>query len=98
MTLKVVYNRKDFFNNTTITEDIKQDFAKNDLVKAFLLFSKKREVVIQVENILMFWGSKDNFENRKVVVVTDDGMRHGVIMFEALKKEWYKKFTQNKVS
>lgn len=96
LTLVLEYTRKDFFNNGTYTKDQKRGFTKNDLIKSFLFFSKNQDAVIRIGNFIMFWKNSNDFEGKTVSVRVfgKDSVSGGIIPFEMLKKEWYKKFAE----
>ena len=48
--LIVKYERKDFFGKRIYTEDIKENYCKQDLKKVFSFFSKTSEAAIQINN------------------------------------------------
>jgi hypothetical protein len=94
MTLSLRYTRKNFFGNSTYTEDYKAEFTKNDLIKSFLFFSKNQDAVIQIKNIIMFWKDSNDFEKKivSVRVLENESVSGGIIPFEMMKKAWYGKF------
>lgn len=93
MKLIIKYSRKDFFNNEVYTEDIKDDFTKNDLVKAFLFLSKNHDASIQISNMVIFWENMKNFKNKIVSArfFTGEIVQGGTIEFSIIKKAWYDK-------
>ena len=51
------YDRKDFFNHMTYTEDKKNSYTKEDLKKVFAYFSKTHDASIQTvyQNMKTGW-------------------------------------------
>lgn len=88
MKLLLKYTRKDFFGNDIYSEDYKEAFTKNDLIKAFLFFSKTQDTIIQIGNIIMFWDGSKDFKNKTVSVryIEKENVSGGIIPFEMLKK------------
>jgi len=93
-TLTIKYNRKDFFGSSIYTEDTKEGFTKNDLMKAFLSMSKNWDVAIQIDSMCIYWDKMSEFENRMVSVRAYDrhGYTEGKATFEDIKKRFYAKF------
>lgn len=92
--LTIKYNRKDFFGNSIYTEDTKTNFTKLDLTKAFLFFSKNNDAAIQIDDMVIYWGSIADHEQKKVSVRMYNGMNYteGKFFFEEIKRNFYKKF------
>ena len=93
-TLTIKYDRKDFFGNRIYTEDTKTNFTKSDLTKAFLFLSKNHDTAIQIDNMVIYWDSIADYEQKKVSVRMYSGMNYtgGKLSFEEIKKNFYKKF------
>lgn len=85
------YDRIDFFNHFTYTEDKKENYTKEDLKKVFTYFSKTSTASIQIDNIVVFWDCVLEYENRVVTVRYYDGMNYDELKksFEKAKKECY---------
>lgn len=100
MTLILKYERKDFFGNNIYTEDKILNFAKNDLLKSFLFFSKHKNAVVQINNIVMFWNNFNDFESKSVSVrfIKKENVLGGIIPFDMLKQSWYGKFHTQKTA
>lgn len=92
--LTIKYNRKDFFGTAIYTEDTKEDFTKNDLVKAFLFLSKNYDAAIEIDSLIIYWNSMTDFENKTVSVKlhNDHGYTGGKTLFDVIKKNCYAKF------
>ena len=86
------YERKDFFNHRIYTEDSKQDYTREDLKKVFAYFSKNYNVSIQINDMVVFWNTLTEYENR-IVTIRDyyNGMSYDEARksFEKVKKECY---------
>lgn len=100
MKLLLKYTRKDFFGNDIYSEDYKHSFTKNDLVKAFLFFSKTQDTIIQTGSVIMYWDGSKDFKNKTVSVryIEKENVSGGIIPFEMLKKAWYGKFRKQVVA
>ena len=70
------YERKDFFNNRIYTEDKKDTYTKEDLKKVFAYFSKTHDATIQIDNVVIYWDSMTEHENRIVTVRDYDGRNY----------------------
>lgn len=92
--LIIKYNRRDFFGNSIYTEDVKENFSKSDLAKAFLFFSKNNDAAVQIDDMAVYWDSISDYEKKTVSVRIYSGMNYteGKMPFEELKKNFYKKF------
>lgn len=92
--LTIKYNRKDFFGNRIYTEDTKTGFTKNDLVKAFLFLSKNNDAAVQIDDMVIYWDSIADHEQKKVSVRMYSGMNYteGKTPFDVIKKNFYAKF------
>ena len=85
------YERKDFFNNRIYTEDKKDTYTKEDLKKVFAYFSKTHDATIQIDNVVIYWDSMTEYDN-KVVTVRDYGGRNyteSKKSYDKAKKECY---------
>ena len=78
------YDRKDFFNHMTYTEDKKNSYTKEDLKKVFAYFSKTHDASIEIDNVVVFWDCLSEYENR-VVMNYDESKKS----FDKAKKECY---------
>lgn len=92
--LTMKYERKDFFGCYQYTEDSKENYSKEDVKKAFLFISKERNATIQKENIIYFWDSFTDFDNRIMTVRTFDTLNlrsytDSKMAFDKAKKECY---------
>lgn len=85
------YERKDFFNNRVYTEDTKQNHSKEDLKRAFTFFSKTYDASVQIDDIVIFWDSLAEYENRIVTVRYYDGRNYSDSKksYDKAKKETY---------
>ncbi len=85
------YERKDFFNNKVYTEDRKDNYTREDLKKAFAYFSKNHDSCIQMDNVVIYWDSLTEYENRVVTVRDYDGRNYDESKksFDKAKKECY---------
>lgn len=72
--LTMKYERKDFFGQYQYTEDSKEHYSKEDVKKAFLFISRERNVTVQRDNVIYFWDSIADFENRIMTVRTFDSV------------------------
>lgn len=93
-TLTIKYNRKDFFGNRIYTEDTKTNFTKSDLTKAFLFFSKNNDAAIQIDDMVIYWDSITDHDQKMVSVriYNSGSYTEGKFSFEEIKKNFYKKF------
>ena len=85
------YERKDFFNNRIYTEDKKDTYTKEDLKKVFAYFSKTHDATIQIDNVVIYWDSMTEHENRIVTVRDYDGRNYikSKKSYDKTKKECY---------
>lgn len=92
--LTIKYNRKDFFGTCIYTEDIKENFTKTDLTKAFLFLSKNNDAAVQVDSMVIYWDCISDFENRIISfrLYTGNGYTTGKTTFSVIKKNFYAKF------
>lgn len=92
--LKIKYTRKDFFGSRLFTEDTKEYFTKNDLKKAFLFMSRDNDVTIQIDNIVIYWNSISDFDEKIITIRAYNGnnFSEGKMSFDNIKKSFYKKF------
>lgn len=93
--LTMKYERKDFFGCYQYTEDSRENYNRNDIKKAFLFISRERNASIQKEDIIYFWDSFTDFENRIMTVRTFDSVNRRSysdvkMSFDKVKKEVYK--------
>lgn len=72
--LTIKYNRKDFFGNRIYTEDTKENFTKTDMTKAFLFLSKNNDAAVQIDDMVIYWDSIADHEQKKVSVRMYSGM------------------------
>lgn len=89
--LIIKYERIDFFNNRIYTEDKKQNYGKEDLKKAFLYFSRTYDTSVQIDDIVIYWDSLAEYENRIATVRFYDGMNYTEVKksYDKIKKEGY---------
>lgn len=89
LTLK--YDRLDFFNHRVYAEDKKEDFTKEDLKKVFAYFSKTQDATIQIDNLIIFWDSMEEYENRIVTARNFEGINYTEAKksYDKMKKECY---------
>lgn len=61
--------------------------------KVFSYFSKNNSATIQLENMVIYWDSYTDFENRVATVRFYDGMNYTEIKksYETVKKDVYRK-------
>lgn len=71
--LIVKYVRNDFFGNCRYTGDSKDGYSREDVKKAFQHLSNDRFSAVQKEDMIYFWDSTDDFDNRIVTVWDFDG-------------------------
>lgn len=94
--LIIKYDRIDFFGNRIYTEDKKNNYSKDDIRKVFQCFNKDYHVTFEVENMVMFWDSLSEFENKIVSVRSyeNNGISYDEkkIELDKLKKEIYKEY------
>ena len=85
------YERKDFFNHRIYTEDKKDSYTREDLRKVFAYFSKNHDVCIQIDNVVIYWDSLTEYENRVVTIRNYDGRNYDESKksFDKTKKECY---------
>jgi Ca2+-binding EF-hand superfamily protein len=85
------YDRVDFFGSRIYTEDSKRNYTRNDIKKALLYFGKNNNSTIQIENIVLYWDSFTEYENRIVSIRFYDGMNYteNKKALEKAKKEIY---------
>ena len=85
------YERKDLFNNRIYTEDKKNNYTKEDLKKVFAYFSKTHDATIQIDNVVIYWDSMTEHENRIVTVRDYDGRNYieSKKSYDKTKKECY---------
>lgn len=93
--LTMKYERKDFFGQYQYTEDSKEHYSKEDVKKAFLFISRERNVTVQRDNVIYFWDSIADFENRIMTVRTFDSVNcrsysDVKMSFDKVKKEVYR--------
>lgn len=93
-TLTIKYDRKDFFGNSIYTEDTKTNFTKSDLAKAFLFLSKNHDAAIQIDDMVIYWDSIADHEQKMVSVriYNNRSYTEGKFSYEEIKKNFYKKF------
>lgn len=86
------YERLDFFNRLIYTEDKKENYTKEDLKKVFSFFNKTNDAAIQIDNIIIYWDSLTEYENKVVTVRNYDGRNHTEEKksYDKAKKECYK--------
>ena len=70
------YERKDFFNNRIYTEDKKENYTKEDLKKVFVFFNKTHDACIQIDNVVIYWDSMTEYENKVVTIRDYDGRNY----------------------
>lgn len=89
--LIIKYERKDFFNNWTYTEDKKQNHGEEDLKNAFLYFSRTYDTSIQIDDTIFYWDSLSEYETRIVTVRYFNGMNYTETKksYDKAKKEGY---------
>lgn len=63
MTIKVIYNSKDFFGQYDFREETKDAASVDDLKKALRAMKKDRDFAIHVDNKSIIWDSYSDFEN-----------------------------------
>lgn len=92
--LTIKYDRKDFFGNRIYTEDTKTNFTKSDLTKAFLFLSKNNDAAIQIDDMVIYWDSIADHDQKMVSVriYNNGSYTEGKFPFEEIKKNFYKKF------
>lgn len=94
--LIVKYDRIDFFGNRIYTEDKKNNYSKDDLKRAFQFFNKDYNITFEIENMVIFWDSLSEFENKIVSVrnYENNGISYDEkkIDLDKLKKEIYKEY------
>ena len=83
------YDRLDFFNHRIYTEDKKENYTRDDLKKVFAYFSKTHDASIQIDNVVVYWDSLTEYENRVVTVRNYDGRNYNESKksFDKVKKE-----------
>lgn len=89
--LIIKYERRDFFNNRIYTEDKKQNYSREDLKKAFSYFSRTYDTSVQIDDIVIYWNSLAEYENRITTVRYYDGMNYTEVKksYDKVKKEGY---------
>lgn len=85
------YERLDFFNHRIYTEDKKENYTRDDLKKVFAYFNKTHDASIQIDNVVVYWDSLTEYENRIVTVRNYDGRNYDESKksFAKAKKECY---------
>jgi Ca2+-binding EF-hand superfamily protein len=85
------YDRIDFFGNRVYTEDSKRNYSRDDLRKALLFFGKNHDSTIEIGNIVLYWDSLTEYENRIVSIRFYDNGNYTEKKkaFEKAKKELY---------
>ena len=85
------YERKDFFNNRIYTEDQKENYTKEDLKKVFVFFNKTHDACIQIDNVVIYWDSMTEYENKVVTIRDYDGRNYieSKKSYDKTKKECY---------
>ena len=69
MTIKVIYNMKNFFGQYDLREETKRGADTDDLKKAFRAMGKDREFAIHLnDNLSIVWDNWSDFENRIVKI------------------------------
>lgn len=68
MTIKVIYNSKDFFGQYDFREETKEFANMDDLKKAFRAMKKDKDFAVHVDNRSLVWDSYSDFENGIVTV------------------------------
>jgi Ca2+-binding EF-hand superfamily protein len=89
--LVIKYERIDFWGNRIYTEDKKGKPTRSDLKKAFVFFGKNHNAAIGMENLILYWDSMTDYDNR---IVSVRGYDHGSYSeekksFDKVKKEIY---------
>jgi Ca2+-binding EF-hand superfamily protein len=89
--LIIKYERIDFFGSRVYTEDRKRNYSRDDLRKALLFFGKNHDSTIEIENIVLYWDSLTEYENRIVSIRFYDNGNYTEEKraFEKEKKEIY---------
>lgn len=89
--LIVKYDRIDFFGSRIYTEDKKTNYSRDDVKKAFLFFGKNHNSTIELENMVLYWDSFSEYENRIVSIrFYDNGSyTEGKKAYDKAKKEVY---------
>lgn len=85
------YDRLDFFNHRIYTEDKKDNYTRDDLKKVFAYFSKTHDASIQIDNVVVYWDSLTEYENRIITIRYYDGRNYDESKksFDKVKKECY---------
>ena len=85
------YDRLDFFNDRIYTEDKKDNYTRDDLKKVFAYFSKTHDSSIQIDNVVVYWDSLIEYENRIITIRYYDGRNYDESKksFDKVKKECY---------
>lgn len=97
MTLTLKYTRKGFFNNFIYTEETEENATRQDFLKAMRYMKKNYDTALEIDNIVCFWDSTQNFEYETVTVHAYDSpnsRREYVQDFNCFKKEWANKFAE----
>jgi hypothetical protein len=72
--LIVKYDRIDFFGSRVYTEDKKSNYSRIDVKKALSFLAKNHNSSVALENLVLFWDSLTEYENRIVSIrVYDNG-------------------------
>lgn len=70
MTIKVIYNSKDFFGQYDFREETKEAASVDDLKKALRAMKKDRDFAVHVDGRSIVWDSYADYENDVVKVRT----------------------------
>lgn len=97
MTLTLKYEQKGFFGGFIYTEETKENATKQDFLKAMRHMKKNFDTALEIDNIVCFWDSTQNFEYETVTVHAYDNAnsrREYIQDFNCFKKEWANKFAE----
>lgn len=93
MTITIKYECKNFWGIREYREDTINNASLEDLKKAFRFLKKEYMNVIQIDNIVLYWDTMQNFEYGTLTAREYDGNNWKEYSwdFEGCKKSYYEK-------
>lgn len=66
MTLTLKYEQKGFFGGFIYNEETKENATKQDFLKAMRNMKKNFDTALEIDNIVCFWNSTQDFEHETI--------------------------------
>lgn len=79
------------------TEETEENATRQDFLKAMRHMKKNYDTAIEIDNIVCFWDSMQDFEHETVTVHAYDNAnsrKEYIQDFTCFKKEWVNKFVE----